>query len=464
MKKNLLKIIIFLFSFTLFAFSTEDFSDCKWFDQNTIEYITKYNKAYTSFYNVISFKFPKVNNSSNYDDWGFYSVNGFGRVAAIYSVKMENENTISFEYGWYPIVKDEEVKKDDNTEICTITILNENKIILDNAPYVDNKILYRNSYNNNPNLIDGIVNDNNVRIRTEPSTQGIILGKLHSGDKVSIINKSDLSKADGVENFWYQIQVEGYPVCWIFGEYVTLKSSGDEYTLLYENRNNFEKLPIINGTELIKKDIFSDIFFDGTWCTESQWKNLQNENLIYHSTGLYEKAKTIKEDICCIEVYLSEVDFDYKSHPSTITYHNVVNKLKDINYKGKNEYQFYLKNNTIMNVKIIDISTIEISYNNKNEIWKRITPTYDSTYNFARICYDGVCLFKSPKVSEKNQYTPYANAGQIVTILYKGEKEKIGDFEDYWYKVSVANCEITNYDIQTGNTIYWIYGAFLDFM
>ena len=112
-------------------------------------------------------------------------------------------------------------------------------------------------------------------------------------------------------------------------------------------------------------------------------------------------------------------------------------------------------------MKILDFNTIEISFNQKTEIWKRISSFYNENSKLARICYDGVCIFNSPKVSEKNQYSPYLNAGQIVSIIETGKKEKIGNFEDYWYKVETYNCEIENY-FETGKTAYWVYGAFLD--
>ena len=47
-------------------------------------------------------------------------------------------------------------------------------------------------------------------------------------------------------------------------------------------------------------------------------------------------------------------------------------------------------------------------------------------------------------------------------MLEKGEKQKIGDYEDYWYKVAVYNCVIENYDAENWQSSYWIYGAFLE--
>ena len=457
MKKLIFVFLFFLSLNCIFTYEIEDFTDSKWYDEKTVENIFKTQKPDLSSYGIVNLKFPKKNNSTNPDDWGFFAVDGYGGVAVIFSAKMENENIITFEYGWY-VYSLEEILDYNDPKVCKITILNENKIELTNSPFGET-LLYRKSYNSKT-FENGIVNDTNVRIRMAPNTSGTILGKLQIGDKVKIISKSDISKADGVENFWYQIQVEGYPICWIFGEYITLETT-NEYNLLAEQRANLDNLPILTGVEMTPKDIFSNLFFDGTWTTENKWENLKNETLVYYGSGLNEKAKAVKDDVCSIEVVLRSKYDRSEGYPTVITYHNKVYGIEYISYLGSNKYQFNIKDGSLIYVKILDFNTIEISFNQKTEIWKRISPFYNENSKLARICYDGVCLFNSPKVSEKNQYSSYLNAGQIVSIIETGKKEKIGNFEDYWYKVETYNCEIENY-FETGKTVYWVYGAFLD--
>ena len=224
-------IVLFLLASKIFSYEIKDFSDSEWFDNITVEYIVNYQKPVLDKYDIVSFSFPKKNNSSNYKDWGYYSISGIGGVGAIYSVSKESEEKFSFEYGYFPSAADPNEKPVKLTEpnICTVYIQNENTLILVNPPLSTNrKTLYRKTIttNSRTKLQDGIVNDLNVRIRFEPNTKGLVLGKLQTGTNVKIIKKSEPYLADGKNNCWYQIQVEGYPICWIFGEYVSMR---DEY-------------------------------------------------------------------------------------------------------------------------------------------------------------------------------------------------------------------------------------------
>lgn len=457
MKKVFSLFLIILASACLFAYEIEDFSDCEWFNENQMKSIIEYQTPYTGLYDVQTIRFPKKNNSDDYNDWGAYSVNGIGGTAAIYSVSKEDENTFSFEYGWYPIFEEDggPVKAKKPAK-CTVTIIDENTLSLFNSPFGEHVKLYRKTYKTKK-LVKGIVNDSNVRIRTAPNTNGTILGKLQTGANVDIIKKSEISRADGVDNYWYQIQTEGYPICWIFGEYVTLMENEDEYKKIADLKDYIDKLPVMNGSDFVKKEGFADLFFDGTWCTEEQAKTLDKQPMFYRGSGLNEKAKAIKNDECAIDIALVQ-NYGMSSKPISITIHNVTEKIKSITYEGNSNYRFQL-DNSIINIKIIDFKTIEITSGNETEIWKRISFPYGANANIARVCYDGVCLFSEPAVGKKEEYL---NAGQIVSVLEKGVKQKIGDYEDYWYRVAVYNCVIENYDMEREQSSYWIYGAFLE--
>lgn len=227
--KNKLNIIILLFllSSKIYAYEIQDFSNSEWFDNLTVEYIINNQTPILDLYDIISFKFPKKNNSADYKDWGYYSITGIGGVGAIYSVSKIDDNKFIFEYGYYPSAADQNQipVKESNPNTCTVYVQNENTLVLINPPLgMYRKTLYRKSYTKDSSVTmeEGIVNDLNVRIRLEPTTsKGLILGKLQTGNHVKIIKKSELADADGKKNYWYQIQVEGYPICWIFGEYVT---------------------------------------------------------------------------------------------------------------------------------------------------------------------------------------------------------------------------------------------------
>lgn len=220
-------ILLFLLSSKIYAYEIQDFSNSEWFDNLTVEYIINNQTPILDLYDIISFKFPKKNNSADYKDWGYYRITGIGGVGAIYSVSKIDDNKFVFKYGYYPSSADQNQipVKESNPNICTVYVQNENTLVLINPPLgMYRKTLYRKSYTKESSVTmeEGIVNDLNVRIRLEPTTsKGLILGKLQTGNHVKIIKKSELADADGKKNYWYQIQVEGYPICWIFGEYVT---------------------------------------------------------------------------------------------------------------------------------------------------------------------------------------------------------------------------------------------------
>lgn len=460
MKRIFSLILLILATTFLFAnesYEIEDFSDCEWFSESEMEYIIEYQRPYTGWYDIQTIRFPKKNNSDNYKDWGAYSINGIGGTAAIYSVSKEGEDKFSFEYGWYPILEEDgNPVKAKKPSVCSVTIIDENTISLANSPFGEQVTLHRKAYKSK-NLAKGIVNDTNVRIRTAPNTNGRILGKLQTGTNVDIIRKSETSRADGMDNYWYQIQTEGYPICWIFGEYVTTLENEDEYKKIADLKDNIDKLPLMNGSDFVKREGFADLFFDGTWCTEEEAKNLDKQQLFYRGSGLNEKARAIKNDECAIDIALVQ-GYGLSSEPITMTLHNITDGIKSISYEGNSNYRFQL-DNSIVNIKIIDTKTIEITSGGKSEIWKRISFPYGENAKIARVCYDGVCLFSEPSVGKKEEYL---NAGQFVSVLEKGEKQKIGDYEDYWYRVDVYNCVIENYDMEQWQSSYWIYGAFLE--
>ncbi len=232
MKKILnLLIVLFLLSSKIFSYDIQDFSDSEWFDNISVESMIIYQKPILDKYDIVRFGFPEKNNSSDYKDWGYYYISGIGGLGAIYSVSKITDDKFTFEYGYLPssAYPDDKPEKLSEPNICTVYIENENKLVLVNPPLNNKRVtLYRKTISNDSTikLQDGIVNDLNVRIRFEPNTKGLVLGKLQTGTNIKIIKKTEPYLADGKYNCWYQIQVEGYPICWIFGEYVSMK---DEY-------------------------------------------------------------------------------------------------------------------------------------------------------------------------------------------------------------------------------------------
>ena len=76
----------------------------------------------------------------------------------------------------------------------------------------------------------------------------------------------------------------------------------------------------------------------------------------------------------------------------------------------------------------------------------------------AKVTYDGTCIESDPANIKKKTYV---NAGSIVEILEKGKQQKIGKWNDYWYRVSYYYCEVNGYINDEHDCTGWIYGAFL---
>ena len=133
-------------------------------------------------------------------------------------------------------------------------------------------------------------------------------------------------------------------------------------------------------------------------------------------------------------------------------------KLTTIEYLGGSKYSFKCDD---LAVTVTVTETIKLEYQNNTEIWKRISRNYDfKDSKIARIAYDGVRLCDSPSGIDKKYYL---DAGQIVTVFEKGPKEKIGSYDDYWYKIDYSTCCINNFYEDAPPGLY-VYGAFLEIL
>jgi hypothetical protein len=90
---------------------------------------------------------------------------------------------------------------------------------------------------NDINFTSGYINDNNLRIRSNPNTNSEILGQLNIGDFVKVIDKTEYKdKVINTENYWYRIITNENITGWIFGEYLELIP--DEIPLEFKNYNS----------------------------------------------------------------------------------------------------------------------------------------------------------------------------------------------------------------------------------
>ncbi len=72
--------------------------------------------------------------------------------------------------------------------------------------------------------LSGVINDTRVRIRTKPDLKSDTWGFLNTGDRVTIIDKSEKQQKIGeVEAYWYKVDAEVYPDGWVFGAFINIE-------------------------------------------------------------------------------------------------------------------------------------------------------------------------------------------------------------------------------------------------
>ena len=73
-------------------------------------------------------------------------------------------------------------------------------------------------------LYSAIINDNRVRLRTEPNLTSQTVAHFDSGYQVKIKDKStEPQTIDGESWYWYNVESEEYPDGWIYGKYLDIK-------------------------------------------------------------------------------------------------------------------------------------------------------------------------------------------------------------------------------------------------
>lgn len=73
-------------------------------------------------------------------------------------------------------------------------------------------------------IYNGVINDNRIRVRAEPSLEGNILGMLNLGAEVRIIDRSrEKQKIGSQEAFWYKVENEKKITGWVYGAFITVE-------------------------------------------------------------------------------------------------------------------------------------------------------------------------------------------------------------------------------------------------
>lgn len=84
-------------------------------------------------------------------------------------------------------------------------------------PHVNQVFVYR--------IVDkATLNDNRVRLRTEPNLTSQTVTHLDFGYQVKIKDKSEEPQTiDGESWYWYKVESKGYPDGWVYGKYLDIK-------------------------------------------------------------------------------------------------------------------------------------------------------------------------------------------------------------------------------------------------
>lgn len=84
-------------------------------------------------------------------------------------------------------------------------------------PHVNQVFVYR--------IVDkATLNDNRIRLRTEPNLTSQTVTHLDFGYQVKIKDKSEEPQTiDGESWYWYKVESEGYPEGWVYGKYLEIE-------------------------------------------------------------------------------------------------------------------------------------------------------------------------------------------------------------------------------------------------
>jgi hypothetical protein len=73
-------------------------------------------------------------------------------------------------------------------------------------------------------VYDGVINDDQVRFRSEAGLGGEIRGHLNRGDKVNVIDRNDeQQRIDNMEDYWYLVKTENGQEGWMYGAYIDIE-------------------------------------------------------------------------------------------------------------------------------------------------------------------------------------------------------------------------------------------------
>jgi len=175
------------------------------------------------------------------------------------------------------------------------------------------------------NLVNynGIVNDNAVRIRAEPSLDGAILGRLDQGMAVRVYGRTqERMFLDGYDSYWININVDNING-WAYGAYIDLiDAQNDSLPVLPVNSSNdFFTAEFLGKAIKDAKSFYNNIIFDNS---KTQGLDIYYTGRLFYGSNILERHMEyenyniilVTEDIGDIE-YVRDYLILEKQNPET---------------------------------------------------------------------------------------------------------------------------------------------------
>jgi len=150
---------------------------------------------------------------------------------------------------------------------------------------------------NDKNKIISYINDDNVRIRSNPNINSDILGLLNMGDCVTVIDASSEKFAiSNYDDYWYKIITNDNITGWVFGRYIELINTEipPEFMEMSWNTEfgNLARLENISVDDLQSSSwsrYFTSIFFskEGNYIKIDRWGSTESGRFILRNNTVY---------------------------------------------------------------------------------------------------------------------------------------------------------------------------------
>jgi len=174
--------------------------------------------------------------------------------------------------------------------------IDKNKQIVEEESIVTTEIANM-TYDEISNNIIGHINDDNIRIRSNPNTNSEILGLLNMGDSVTVIDTSNEKVTiNNYNNYWYKIITNDNITGWVFGGYIELINNEEppefaemSWNSRFGNLARLENISINDLQSCSWRRYFTYIFFskEGNYARTDRWDKAKYGRYIFKDNTVY---------------------------------------------------------------------------------------------------------------------------------------------------------------------------------